>query len=131
MAQDQVEMAQDQVEMAQVQVEMAQVDPVEFYRKMKQDLSESTRLFVAYLLENWTLSSENYNFLIMEKHRYVVIEEYEYVRKFNKSDEEAERLYAAMCKANIAYYASREEAISYRDQRMRDAGSVSCWLDPL
>jgi hypothetical protein len=70
-----------------------------------------------------------HEFITREANIWITIDSYERRRKTDKSDGEAERLYAAMCKAYDAWQASRGPAMQYR--AMHAAGSVSSWLPPL
>ena len=114
-----------------------QPDPVEKYIQDKQAMIDAQKAFVDDQIKK-TMSFEDskfgrsmHEFKTREENYYLTIEFYERRRKTYKSDREAERLYAAMCKAYDVYHESRQLAIQYRDKMMREANSYTCWLAPL
>jgi hypothetical protein len=113
----------------ETQPEEAQPNPVEKCLQDKQAMIDAQEQFVLHCL--FVLDARHLPEFITEANYYIVIELYERKRRTDKSDKEAERLYAVMCQAYDVYHLSREDAIQYRDEMMREAGSVTYWLAPL
>ena len=117
--------------------EEVQPDPVEKCIQDTQALRDAQKAFVddqikkTMRFEDSEDARAHHEFITREANYYLTIEFYERMRKTDKSDREAERLYAAMCKAYDVYHKSHEVAIQYCDEEMRKAGSYTSWLAPL
>jgi hypothetical protein len=113
----------------EAQPEEREPDPVVECLQDKQAMIDAQEQFVLHCL--FVLDARHLPEFITEANYYIVIELYERKRRTDKSDKEAERLYAAMCKAYDVYHESHERAIQYRYKEMRKANSYTCWLAPL
>ena len=137
MSQNPEEAQPEETQPEETQPEEPQQDPVEKCIQDKQAMIDAQKAFVddqikkTMRFEDSEYGRSMHEFKTREENYYLTIEFYERRRKTDKSDGEAERLYAVMCKAYDVYHESREVAIQYRDKMMREANSFTCWLAPL
>ena len=117
--------------------EEEQPDPIERCDQNKQVLIDARGMFVHHRIKTQVkipMSEEDrefYDWITSSKNYYLTIESYERTRKTDTSDEVAEQLYKAMCKAYDDYDASRKVAIRHRDKMMSKTGSFTWWAGPL
>jgi hypothetical protein len=109
-------------------------NPVELCFQYRQETRAASEAFVNHWIQRSSRFEDSeegrnaHEFITREANFWLTINSYERRRKTDKSDGEAERLYAAMCKAYNAWQASRGPAIQYRDEMMPAVGSVPSWL---